>query len=215
MTVTIFGATGMVGKQLMVHAFSRGWKVVAFGREVINLIDKGLRDDNFTAIKGYVFDAKEVGIAVKGSDAVLSALGGKIDGSDTTRSLGMKNIISQMEKFGPKRMIALGGMGVLGSTDHEGPVFEDKNFPEEYIPVSKEHYKAYQYLVESSLDWTFFCSPDITDDEADGSFEQVSEAAAGSSEIKAGNLALAMIDAVEKRSFIKQRVGIGDAIEEE
>jgi hypothetical protein len=215
MTVTIFGATGMVGKQLMVHAFSRGWKVKAFGRQVINLIDKGLQDENFTAIKGYVFDIKEVGIAIEGSDAVLSALGGKIDGTDTTRSLGMKNIISQMEKHGPKRIVALGGMGVLGSSKHGIPLFEQEGFPEEYVPVSKEHYKAYQYLVESSLDWTFFCSPDIIEAEADGAFEQVSEAAAANVEIKAGNLALAMINAVEKGSFIKQRVGIGDGIEEE
>ncbi len=214
MIVTIFGATGMVGKQLMVHAFSRGWQVRAFGRQVINLIDKGLRDDNFTAIKGYVFDAKEVGIAVKGSDAILSALGGKMDGSDTTRSLGMKNIITQMEKQGPKRIVAVGGLGVLSSSFHDGPIFEQKGFPEEYKPVSKEHFKAYEYLVASDLDWTFFCSPDILDQEADGQFEQVSEAPAASNEIYAGNLALAMIDAVEKGSFIKQRVGIGNEVPE-
>lgn len=214
MIVTIFGATGMVGKQLMVHAFSRGWQVRAFGRQVINLIDKGLRDDDFTAIKGYVFDAKEVGIAVNGSDAVLSALGGKMDGSDTTRSLGMKNIVAQMEKFGTKRIVALGGLGVLNSNVHDGPIFEQKGFPEEYVPVSKEHYKAYEYLVASNLDWSFFCSPDILDMEADGAFEVVEESPAEHHQINAGNLALAMIDAVEKGTFIKQRVGIGNKISE-
>ena len=48
---------------------------------------------------------------IKESDAVLEGAIGGADGADKARSLGIKNIIAQMEKTGLKRIIALGGFG--------------------------------------------------------------------------------------------------------
>ncbi|MBL0144477.1 MAG: NAD(P)H-binding protein [Chitinophagaceae bacterium] len=101
MTITIFGATGMVGKQLVQQALFRGFKVKAFGRNVFTELD--MEQDNLELIKGALFDEKDVYNAVKGSDAVLSCLGGEFSGDDKTRSLGMKNIIAQMQKANVKR----------------------------------------------------------------------------------------------------------------
>ncbi len=97
MTVTIFGATGMVGKYLVTQALAAGFKVIAFGRNIEKLIDTDLSNQSLVAIKGYVFDEDEVFNALKDSDAVLSALGGGYDGIDKTRTLGIKNIIKQMQ----------------------------------------------------------------------------------------------------------------------
>src|SRR5215467_1240825 len=113
MILTLFGATGKVGKRVVQMALASGNKVRAFGRNVEGFIDEDLRNQNFAAIKGYVFSSGDVFDAIKGCDAVLSALGGATDGTDKTRSLGMKNIIAQMEKTGVKRIIAVGGSGVL------------------------------------------------------------------------------------------------------
>ncbi|MBC7589073.1 MAG: NAD(P)H-binding protein, partial [Chitinophagaceae bacterium] len=113
MVITIFGATGQVGKRAVYQALAEGHTVKAFGRNVDNLIDEDLRNQNFEAIKGHVFDEADVLHAVTGSHAVLSTLGGSIDGIDKTRSLGMKNIIFQMQRAGVKRIVALGGSGVL------------------------------------------------------------------------------------------------------
>lgn len=210
MQITIFGATGMVGKQLIIHAMAKGWKVVAFGRQVEDLIDKGLQHELLMPSKGYVFDASDVKKALKGSDAVLSALGGSIDGTDNSRSLGMKNIVAQMEKYGPKRIVALGGLGVLDSVDGSGPLFMQDDYPQAYVPVGKEHYAAYQYLKDSTLDWTFVCSPNILDAEATGRFTTVAEAPASTFVINAGDLALYMVQAIADGLHVKQRVGIGN-----
>ena len=69
--------------------------------------------------KGYVFDEQDVFEAINGSDAVISVLGGAFDGSDKTRSLGMKNIVKQMEKAGVKRIVAIGGPGVLNAGENK------------------------------------------------------------------------------------------------
>jgi putative NADH-flavin reductase len=208
MVVTIFGATGMVGRQLIIHALAKNWQVRAFGRQVDELIDMDLQQKSFNAIKGYVFDAGDVKKVLKGSDAVLSALGGAVDGSDRTRSLGIKNIVEQMEKFGPKRIVALGGLGVLDTPDGNGPLYEQEEYPKEYVPVSKEHFAAYQFLKNSNLDWTFLCPPNIINEEADGNFKTFPESIPEKMEINSGNLALSMVQAVESGTFLHQRVGI-------
>jgi len=213
MTVTIFGATGQVGRQLVTHSLAKGWKVRAFGRQIEGLLDQDMRNPNLLAVKGYVFDAGDVKNAIQGADAILSALGGGIDGADQTRSLGIKNIVAQMEKYGPKRIVALGGLGVLENPDGEGLLFEQEDYPEEYVPVAREHFAAYNFLKASNLDWTFICSPDIVDIEADGKFETAEEAPAEGMKISAGNLALCMVQAVEAGTFIKSRVGIANYAE--
>ncbi len=210
MQLTVFGATGMVGKQIVKQALGIGHQVKAFGRNIESLIDTDVSNEKLTAIKGSVFDKDSVYNAVKGSDAVLSALGGSFDGTDKTRSLGIKNIIEQMNKAGRKRIVALGGMAILNAPDG-GLLIDKPDYPEIYKPVGKEHLQAYLYLKESLLDWTIVGAPNIIDEDATGSFITNPDfPAAGKGKINAGDLALFMISAVTKNEFVKQRVGISN-----
>jgi len=209
MTVTIFGATGVVGKQLITHCLAKGWHVKAFGRNVEAMLDKDQLDGKFEVIKGYVFDEKEVRHAIEGSDAVFSALGGAFDGTDKARSLGIKNIVGQMEAMGVKRIIVLGGKGVLQNEDGKY-LLDAEDYPEEYKPVGREHQQAYLYLKASDSNWTFICSPDILPKDADNHYKALSEQAAPGTAINAGNLALFMVEELEQNHFVHQRVGIAN-----
>ena len=210
MTVTIFGATSLVGAQLVTHAMAKGWKVKAFGRNVESLIDKDLHsDDNFQVIKGYVFDPGEVKHALKESDIVLSALGGSLTATDKSRSLGIKNIISQMKAVGIKKVVVLGGWGVL--PDNHGNFLMDAiDYPPELIPVSLEHRQAYQYLKESGLDWTFVCAPKIVSRPADNNFITLAEMPTDGTEAGSGNIALFMVEEAERNKYSHKRVSISD-----
>ena len=46
MNITIFGATGMVGKHVVRQALAKGIKANAFGRNIEKLIDADLNDKN-------------------------------------------------------------------------------------------------------------------------------------------------------------------------
>lgn len=211
MTLTVFGATGQVGRFIVPQALALGHQVRAFGRNVTELIDRDLNNTALTAIHGYVFDAKDVNKAVKGADAVISVLGGSFDGTDHTRSLGMKNIIEQMQQTGVKRMVALGGMGVLNADEpDEGLLMEQPGYPEEYLPVGREHLLAYQYLAASNLDWTFICAPDIINKEGSGQYITAANYAPKPNQyqIAAGDLASCILDCIEKKQYTGQRVGI-------
>lgn len=209
MTVTIFGATGMVGRQLVKQALLTGHTVKAFGRNVFST--EFLKHDNLHLLQGALFGEKDVRNAIEGSDAVLSAIGGSFDGMDKSRSLGMKNIIEQMEKGTTKRIIAVGGMGVLEAAD--GSLLMDaKDYPEEYLPVGREHLKAYELLKHSALLWTFVCAPDLVNADATGSFVTEGEhnPPASKFHINTGDLALFMLNELKKNEYVKKRVGISN-----
>lgn len=210
MKLIVFGATGLVGKELVKQAIYNGHSVKAYGRNVFTE-EFPHDEEHLEKVQGALFDDHQLAHALKGCDAVLSALGGSIDGTDKTRSLGMKHIIAQMEKTGVSRIVAVGGLGVLQFDEHK-LLLEQDDYPAEFIPVGFEHRKAWDYLKASSLNWTFVCSPNIIASEASGSFHTSAEFAPEPNHfrINSGDLALFMLKELEACQYLKQRVGISN-----
>ena len=209
MKLIIFGATGMVGKQLVQQALFGKNHVKAFGRNVFTT--DYLETENLELVQGALFDEGEVYDAIKGCDAVLSAIGGSADGTDKTRTLGMKNIIKQMQKAGVKRIVALGGLGVLNAVD-SGLLIDKEDYPAKYKAVGLEHKKAYEMLDETGLDWTFVGSPDIINAGPTGSYVTNADypPVENKYKINAGDLAMFMLNELEKNEYIQHRVGISN-----
>lgn len=209
MKLVIFGATGMVGKQLVQQALFAKNNVRAFGRNVFTT--DYLETENLELVQGALFDEGEVYDAIKGCDAVLSAIGGSVDGMDKTRTLGMKNIIKQMHKAGVKRIVAIGGLGVLNA-DENSLLVDKEDYPAEYKAVGLEHKKAYELLDESGLDWTFVCPPNIINEGPTGSFTTNASypPEPNNYKINAGDLAMFMLKELQQNAFLKQRVGISN-----
>ena len=209
MNIIVFGATGMVGKQLVQQALYKGHHVKAFGRNVYTT--DYLEPEKLQLVQGALFDEGEVYNAIKGCDAVLSAIGGAMDGTDKARTLGMKNIIKQMQKAGVKRIIAIGGLGVLNA-DENSLLVDKEDYPPEYKAVGLEHKKAYELLNESGLDWTFVCPPNIINEGPTGSY--VAKAnyppEPNNYKINAGDLAMMMLNELSKNEYIKHRVGMSN-----
>ena len=209
MIVTIFGATGLVGKYLVKQALHKGYTVKAFGR---NVFTAGFDEyENLHLVTGALFDRQQVADAVSGSNAVLSALGGAFDGTDKSRSLGMKNIISQMETIGVKRIVSVGGMGSLDNEEDE-IILNTPAFPKQFLAVGKEHYKAYEYLKASSLEWTILCPPDILNADVTGIYHTAANhlPVPNNFKINAGDLAMCMLNEITKNEYLHQRVGISN-----
>jgi uncharacterized protein len=211
MIITVFGATGQVGLQVIEQALAKNYTVKAFGRNIETLIDKDLRTENFVAIKGYVFDEDEVYNAIKGSNAVISCLGGGYDINDKTRSLGMKNILKQIQKTNIKKMVGIGAYGILNNEDNT-LILEREEYPEEYKPVSLEHLAALHLLENSLLDWTFICPPNIINEKCNGNYTTAETylPQPNNWQISSGNLAHCILKTIEQNIFVKQKVGISN-----
>lgn len=206
MQLIVFGATGQVGTQLVKQALWRGHSVKAYGR---NVYEMDIENDKLEKVKGGLFDTGDILHAIKGCDAVLSAIGGAFDGSDKARSLGMKTIVAQMQKAAVKRIVALGNMSILNFDEHS-LIIDQKDYPKEYLPVGNEHRKAYISLKDSPLDWTFVCSPDIINDGPTGNYITAKDypPQPNLNRINAGDLAQFMLNELEQNEFVKNRVGI-------
>jgi len=209
MRLIIFGATGTVGKQLVKQALYKGYNVKAYGR---NVFTEGLPEDkNLELVQGALFDGGQVLHAVQGCDAVLCALDGATDGADKTRSLGIKNIVTQMEKARVKRIVAVGDIAVLNA-DENTLLVDTEDYPAEDVAVGKEHEKAYRFLKDSNLDWTLVCPEEIKTGDPTGEFvtnpDYLPEPNSGS--ILTGDLALFMLNELNKNEYVNHRVGIAN-----
>lgn len=207
MKIVIFGATGMLGIQLVKQALYSGHEVSAFGRNVFTADLP--KNEHLELIQGALFDQEQVYEAIVGADAVITSIGGDSNGSDMTRSLGMKNIIAQMQKAHVTRIVAVGEMSILNA-DKDRLIMDLPDFPAKFLPISREHLKAYQYLKASMLDWTMVCPPEIIDLDPTGNFITSSDFAPKPDPIKiiAADLALFMLKELNKNEFLQHRVGI-------
>lgn len=210
MNITIFGATGLVGKQLVKIALFAGHKVTAYGRNVYELISEEERDQNLVLVKGGLFDKTDVADAIKNADIVLSAIGGTNNTNDNTRSLGIKNITEAMLQQGVTRIIAIGGLGCLQATA-DTLMVDTESFPEEYKAVTAEHLKALEYLKNSGLNYTFVCPPTIVDTAEYTTYKTNKDYAMESYTINVNNLAAFILAEATENNFVQCKVAIGNS----
>ncbi len=102
MRLTVFGATGGAGKQLVEQALAAGHEVVAFVRDPSKLTT---RHERLTIVQGDVTDQAVVERAVNGADAVISALGPRRDTRSKLITRGTQNILAAMKKHGVRRLV--------------------------------------------------------------------------------------------------------------
>ena len=114
-----------------------------------------------------------------------------------------------MNKANVQRIIAVGGQGILNA-DENKLIIESENYPEQFLAVGNEHLKAYEYLRNSNLNWTFIGAPNIIDAEPTGNFTTSKNypPQSNSNKINTGDLAMFMLNELEKNEFVKCRVGI-------
>ena len=116
--VLIVGATGGTGRQLVTQALERGYAVTALVRD-----PSRLRVDHpqLTVIQGDVLDERSVEAAMRGQEAVLSALGHKRYFYPTRiLSQGTRNILRAMETHGVQRLVCETSLGIGDSAGRMG-----------------------------------------------------------------------------------------------
>ena len=209
--IVVFGAAGRTGKYLVEYALLAGHKVTAFDRHAAN--ENTPRHENYTHFAGDVYNQEHVVKAIEGKDVVISAIGtNQIDGPAVNlMSDGMKAFTAAMKKHGVKRVLAVGGLAVL-QLNETTQLIDKPDYPAEYKNVGIGHNKVYHVFLETDLDWTFVCCPNIMDAPRAGKYNVNKDyPAEGLFEISTGNLADFILKEMEENKFLKSRVGIANA----
>jgi len=114
----ILGATGGTGRQLVAQALERGYTVTALVRTPSKL---KVEHPQLQVIQGDVLDYASVEAAVRGQEAVISALGHKRFFYPTRiLSEGTRNLLRAMETHGVPRLVCETSLGIGNSVGRMG-----------------------------------------------------------------------------------------------
>jgi putative NADH-flavin reductase len=156
MNITVFGATGAIGQQVVDQLRSSGHSVTAYVRNA-GKVPAGWGQD-VSVVVGEITDAAAVDRAVAGADAVVSALGPSMDRKATGLPLveGTQHIVDAMQRHGVRRYVGNATPSILDPRERPTmqtrlPTFMAKTFLrrayDEVVGMSKA-------VMTSGLDWT-------------------------------------------------------------
>ena len=163
MQLTIFGASGGAGQQLVAQALADGYPVTVLARNPDKL---GQLRERLNVVVGDVRDAGAVAQAVAGSQAVLSVLGPTSNTPEFAVSRGMDHILAAMTAHGVRRLIVSIGAGVRDPLDQPTAVHA---FFGGLVKLLSRH--AYEDMLRvndtlrasTGIDWTIVRVPRLTD----------------------------------------------------
>lgn len=195
MRITIFGATGKVGSIITAEALRRGHEVVAFVHRKHNFEDNPL----LSVYQGDAYNTGQVSKAIKGSDAVISALSSWGTPSKDVLSSAMVSAIPAMKKHKVKRIISLTGADARAPGDSLGIVHRLSHFGISIVggKVLKDGENHIKLLASSDLDWTVIRSPVMNEKGNPFHFELTNIRPKPWQTINRHSVALAMIQQLE------------------
>lgn len=202
MKVTVLGASGRAGSEIVKELARRGHQVTGVARNPAR-IPTG---DGITAVSGDVNDPTALTALLKGAEAVVSA----IMFTDTDPD----KLIAAVKTAGVPRYLVVGGAGSLEAAPGL-KVIDTPDFPEAYKAEASAGGRFLDRLrTEADLDWTFLSPSAVFDGSArTGQFRLGGDAllvgADGHSGISFPDYAIAMVDEIEAPQHSRQRFTVG------
>jgi len=153
MKITIFGATGETGRQLVEQALATGYEVVAY---ICNPSKLNINHERLKVIQGELADEPLIESAVSGAGVVISALGPRGGSKNKPITHGMQNIIAAMKKQGVHRLIITSTLSAKDPKDQ--PELKAKALVSIVKFTMRDSYEDIVSTAEtvrnSGLDWT-------------------------------------------------------------
>ncbi|MGJ9422334.1 NAD(P)-dependent oxidoreductase [Aeromicrobium sp. CF3.5] len=149
MNITIFGATGTIGRLVVEQALAAGHDVKAFTRDAARV---SAAHDRLQVVEGDVTDPAACLPAVKDADAVVVALGAGRKGE--VREAGTRAVVAALEQAGGGRLVCQSTLGVGSSRANLNLLWKYVMFGALLRPAYADHVRQERVVEESNLDWT-------------------------------------------------------------
>jgi putative NADH-flavin reductase len=221
MKLTIFAATGGIGRHILEQAVAAGHDVTVVVRDANKLPKLPVRV--VTADLGNP-DRAVLSSAVSGADAVLSGLGPRNPKADAgVTSRGTRAIVAAMQAAGVRRIVVVSAapIGTVASPGRPNPPKHDPGdgffmrhlFSPLIGVVLRQHYAdlalTEDILRDSGLDWTISRPPQLTDKPLTGTYRTAyGQNIRGGRSVSRADVAHNMLRVLEQPESIRQVVGI-------
>ena len=167
--------------------------------------------ERLSIARGDVLDPESVESAVRGKDAVLSALGHKRWFIKTSiLSDGTKNVIAAMEKHGVKRFVCVTSLGIGDSRGRLGLFYTLFIIPFITWFYFRDKEKQERIIRESSLDWVIVRPGQLTNGKRRGVYRHGSKIGSYITTVRISRADAAefMLKQVSDDSFLRRTMGV-------
>lgn len=158
LNLTVFGATGSVGRHFVEQALAAGHHVTAFTRDASHVTT---RHERLEVVTGDATSADDALPAVKGADAVVVLLGGGRAGG--VREHGTRAVIEAMERAGVRRLVCQSTLGAGDSRGNLNLVWKYVMFGFLLRAAYADHQRQEEVVRASDTDWTIVRPAAFTD----------------------------------------------------
>jgi putative NADH-flavin reductase len=196
--VTVFGASGRTGRQVVEQGLHRGHEITAFARDASRF---GTSHERLTIVEGDARDPEAVAAAVRASDAIISVLALMKAEDEPEYSEATRAIVKAAQHEGVRRIVVTANNDVFGDDEVTG----------EFVGHAREHRRNRETLKASGLDWTIVAAGWVVDEPGIGSYQPVVDAKAAKGKIAPADFASAVLDALERDGWIIHIVGVTNA----
>ncbi|AYG81104.1 hypothetical protein DWB77_03243 [Streptomyces hundungensis] len=208
MRLTVFGATGGIGRHVVQQALASGHEVTAVVRDPARFSVQGKGLEVFQAD---LTDPESLREAVAGRHAVLSGLGARkrSDAGITTRLT--RSVLAAMEAEGTRRLVVVSAAPVGPEAPGDGLL--DRAMRSMISAVLKDVYvdlaAMEAELAASATDWTSVRPPKLTDKPLTGTYRRVVGGTPKAARtIARADVAHAMLACVDDPATVKRGVGV-------
>ena len=160
MKLLVLGGTGGTGRQVVDQALAAGHEVTVLARDRARV---GVQDERLRVVDGEVKNLAVLTGAMRGQDAVISAIGrGKSFKSENLIAESVPGIIEAMRATGVTRLIFTSALGV-GDTYRDSPLVPKIFFRTLLRGIYADKLIGDQMIRDSRLDWTIVQPVILTD----------------------------------------------------
>ncbi len=208
MRLTVFGATGGTGSAVVRQALAAGHDVVAVVRDPARLtVPAGT---GLGVVTADVMEPAQIEPAVKGSDAVVSALGPRKGGPVTVLADSARSILTAMDDAGVRRLVAVSASGAFTEpTDTFVTRVVVKPLLQRLLRDAMADTRRMEGEIRASdTDWTLMRPPQLTNRPGRGRYRREIGQNVGRS-IARADVADAILAALADPATIGHTVGIG------
>ncbi|MFE9454227.1 NAD(P)-dependent oxidoreductase [Streptomyces sp. NPDC006739] len=208
MNLTVFGATGGIGQEVVRQALTAGHRVTAVVRDPARFELTGAGLEVFRAD---LTDPEAVRPAVVGRDAVLSGLGARSRKSAGVAARLTRTVLRAMEAEGVRRVLVVSAAPV--GPEPEGDGFLDRGVRGIVSALLKDVYadlrEMEDELARSGTDWTSVRPPRLQDKPLTGSYRVVVGGFPRRGRfIARADVAHAMLGMIDDPGTMKEGVGV-------
>jgi uncharacterized protein len=214
MKIVVIGATGNIGNRIVKEALSRGHEVTGVVRDPSAVLTP---DPRIRLVKGDATRAGDVARAVKGADAVVSAISPRPNARGLpapSLQANARALIAGLRSAQVKRVLYVGGASSLEVAPGQA-LADQPDFPEIYKAEAREGREALAVWRNEAegLDWTYL-SPavEIGPGQRTGKYRTTGDKvlfdSAGKSFISFEDYAVAVLDELERPRNIGRRFGV-------